>query len=199
MSSRRVNPYSRSKIDMPEDSPKGPWSLFSDTRRLRFLPFSLTPTGAHLDPIPALEQLLRPQEPHAPEASPKPARNESNRFSYSFAGKLGQKIVPGINGQQNVSSQPDRLSAQPPSTNISLRRSDISRQAPAGGATRLSLRPGSLPDVVAQADRQWCINQCTALTLMVPPALRPGSMEQCLAHCEGKSLWPQFLPYIPFG
>jgi hypothetical protein len=78
----------------------------------------------------------------------------------------------------------------------SLTGTGVSQQ-PKTRSAKPPLRP--LTHKIAQADRQWCINQCRELTLMLAPALRIGTFEQCMAHCEGRSLWPQFLPYVPYG
>jgi hypothetical protein len=46
--------------------------------------------------------------------------------------------------------------------------------------------------------RSQCIERCTDLILMVPPSKRPGTFDQCMAHCEGRDYFRPIQPFIPF-
>jgi hypothetical protein len=67
-------------------------------------------------------------------------------------------------------------------------------------STQVTSTPSDLSvDVLAaNSAKEQCIAQCTELVLMRPPALRPGTWDQCMAHCEGKGFWPNFHRLIPF-
>ena len=71
----------------------------------------------------------------------------------------------------------------------------------AGGAGAEANPPSDPTSSTAQTTdrKEQCVGQCYALTLALPPYLRSGTFEQCLAHCEGRGFWPQFEPFIPFG
>jgi hypothetical protein len=65
------------------------------------------------------------------------------------------------------------------------------------GTTQASpLPPPGIP--TSDGSRNQCIERCTDLILMVPPAKRPGTFDQCMAHCEGRGYFQPIQPYIPF-
>ena len=58
------------------------------------------------------------------------------------------------------------------------------------------LPPPGIP--MSDSSRNQCIERCTDLILMVPPSKRPGTFDQCMAHCEGRGYFRPIQPYIPF-
>jgi hypothetical protein len=54
---------------------------------------------------------------------------------------------------------------------------------------------GSAPGALAQAQpdrKSQCSALCWAVTLGLPPGTSVGTFDQCMAHCEGKSFFPEF-------
>jgi hypothetical protein len=56
---------------------------------------------------------------------------------------------------------------------------------------------GQTPQV-ADSLKERCLERCSDLILMVPFSKRPGTFDQCMAHCEGRGFFRQIQPYISF-
>ena len=51
---------------------------------------------------------------------------------------------------------------------------------------------------VADSRKEYCLERCSDQILMLPFSKRPGTFDQCMAHCEGRTYFHQIQPLIPF-
>lgn len=51
---------------------------------------------------------------------------------------------------------------------------------------------------IANSQKEYCLDRCSDLILMLPFSRRPGTFDQCMAHCEGRTYFRQIQPLIPF-
>jgi hypothetical protein len=59
--------------------------------------------------------------------------------------------------------------------------------------------PGKEEAIPIADDRKTeCLERCSDLILMKPFFRRPGTFDECFAHCEGRAYFKHIQPYIPF-
>jgi hypothetical protein len=128
----------------------------------------------------------------SPSAAPAPAPSLKDALDALAA------ILNG--GAPSSSSIPAGIANQTPLQSSAQRGADSSSPLPESTAP-ISTSPAS--SQIAHVDRarkDYCVALCTKLVLLPPgPSLsRQTPFERCLAHCEGRSFWPQFESRIPF-
>ena len=51
---------------------------------------------------------------------------------------------------------------------------------------------------IADDRKTYCLERCSNLILMKPFSRRPGTFDECFAHCEGRMYFRHIEPFIPF-
>jgi hypothetical protein len=51
---------------------------------------------------------------------------------------------------------------------------------------------------IADDRKTYCLESCSNLILMKPFSRRPGTFDECFAHCEGRMYFRHIEPFIPF-
>ena len=96
-----------------------------------------------------------------------------------------------------IQLQQAHASARNPFTGTKLNDEVVPPRSPASNEAAVESGQANTTQV-ADSRKEYCLERCSDQILMLPFSKRPGTFDQCMAHCEGRAYFHQIQPLIPF-